>query len=168
MIVRPGTAADAEAIARVHVQSWQTTYKGLVPDGFLQNLTVQRRAEQWRAALTIHQDTNHIFVAEMDEDGIVGFVASGAVRDGRREYTAEIFAIYLTRTSQGRGLGRLLFEAAVADLKQRGHPSMMLWVLADNPSRGFYERMGGLPIDEKEIELGGLMLKEVAYGWKEI
>ena len=152
----------------MHVLSWQTTYKGLLPDEFLRNLTVERRAEQWRAALTIHQDTNHIFVAETDEDGIVGFVASGAQREGRKDYTAEILAIYLTKASQGRGLGRLLFEAAVADLRQRGHPSMMLWVMAANPSRGFYERMGGLPIEEKDTELGGVMLKVVAYAWKEI
>jgi ribosomal protein S18 acetylase RimI-like enzyme len=139
-----------------------------MPDEFLRNLTVERRAEQWRSALTIHQNTNYLFVAQTDEDGIVGFVASGAERDGRKDYTGEIYAIYLTKASQGRGLGRLLFEAALADLRQRGHASMTLWVLADNPSRGFYERMGGLRIDEKEIELAGVMLKEVAYGWKEI
>jgi len=166
--VRAATPADAEQIARVHVLSWQATYKGLIPDKFLAELSVERRAAQWHAALTQHQQTNFLFVAETDADGVVGFVASGLERQGRKAYTGEIYAIYILKQSQGQGIGRLLFEAAVADLKQRGQTSMLLWVLADNTSRGFYERMGGMLLDEKDIEIGGVVLKEVAYGWSKI
>lgn len=44
----------------------------------------------------------------------------------------------------------------------------MLWALADNPTRGFYEAMGGTVAREKEIEIGGDKLLEVAYVWKRI
>ena len=139
-----------------------------MPEEFLAGISIAQRADQWRTALTIRMQDNYIFVIETDEDGLVGFVASGPERDGRENYGGEIYAIYLIQQSQGRGLGRLLFDAAVSDFKQRGYTAFMLWVLAENPSRGFYERVGGIRIDEKEIEIGGISLKEVAYGWKEI
>lgn len=139
-----------------------------MPEEFLAGLSLVQRANQWRTALTTRKQDNYIFVIETDEDGLVGFVASGPERDGRENYGGEIYAIYLIQQNQGRGLGRLLFAAAVADLKKRGRTPLMLWVLAENPSRGFYERMGGERIGEKEVEIGGAKLKEIAYGWPEI
>ncbi|MEX2144716.1 MAG: GNAT family N-acetyltransferase, partial [Anaerolineales bacterium] len=160
-------AADAEAIARVHVHSWQTTYKGLVPDLFLADLSVERRTMQWREALA-QQQTNYLFVAETETEGTVGFVASGPEREGRRGYSGEIYAIYLLEQSQGQGIGRMLFETAMLDLKKRGHDSMLIWVLSGNPASGFYERMGGVFIAEKDIEIGGAVLQEMAYGWSKL
>ena len=43
---------------------------------------------------------------------------------------------------------------------------MMLWVLKQNPSRGFYERLGGEVLAEQEIEISGQKYPEVAYGWR--
>ena len=42
--VRPG---DARPIAEAHVQSWQATYRGLLPDSYLQGLAdnLQRRVD---------------------------------------------------------------------------------------------------------------------------
>ncbi len=45
---------------------------------------------------------------------------------------------------------------------------MLIWVLADNPSRRFYERLGGQLVREAEVELGGQRLRELAYGWKNL
>jgi hypothetical protein len=45
---------------------------------------------------------------------------------------------------------------------------MYVWVLKDNPSRGFYERMGGRPLTTAEIEIGGKTLTEVSYGWEDL
>ncbi|MEX1248883.1 MAG: GNAT family N-acetyltransferase [Anaerolineales bacterium] len=165
--IRAATPADAEAIARVHIASWRSTYKGLVPSEFLAALSYERRTEQWGSALE-NPDRNYIFVAEHKEIGIVGFVDCGPEREGRREYPGEIYAIYLYEQYQGRGIGKQLFDKAVDELKQRGHHSILLWVLIDNPSRGFYVRMGGEEISQKEIEIGGVNLVEVAYGWKQL
>lgn len=166
--IRPATAADAEAIARVHVDSWRASYKDFLPADFLANLSIERRAEQWRNALTVKAAANFIFVAEDTKTDVVGFVASGPERESKLGYSGEIYAIYLLQTNQGAGLGRELFQTAVSDLKQRGFLSLHLWVLAENPSRGFYERMGGLAVAEKKIEIGGVELNEVAYAWNEI
>jgi hypothetical protein len=45
---------------------------------------------------------------------------------------------------------------------------MAVWVLARNPSRRFYEALGGELITEQQIERGGESYVEVAYGWRDL
>lgn len=45
---------------------------------------------------------------------------------------------------------------------------MMVWVLKNNPARGFYERLGGKYLYEKPIQIGAEELMEVAYGWRDL
>lgn len=56
----------------------------------------------------------------------------------------------------------------VGEMVSRGHSSMLLWVLAENPTTGFYGRMGGVRVREREIEVGGKKLVEWAYGWRDL
>lgn len=46
-----------------------------------------------------------------------------------------------------------------------GLPSLLVWVLERNPSRRFYETLGGRPVAAKELEIAGVALREIAYGW---
>ena len=41
-LIRPATLEDAPAIARVHVDTWRTTYAGIVPDEHLAKLSYER------------------------------------------------------------------------------------------------------------------------------
>jgi hypothetical protein len=43
-----------------------------------------------------------------------------------------------------------------------------LWAFEDNPSRKFYERLGGKVIDKKVSKVGDIQLNELLYGWKDI
>ena len=83
-------------------------------------------------------------------------------------YSGELYAIYLLQTAQREGMGRRLVSAVARRLAESGHQSMMVWVLADNPSRGFYEKLGGNPIAEKLVEIAATQLVEVAYGWDDL
>lgn len=169
--IRPATPADVPGIARVHVDSWRTTYKGIVADEFLQALSdeprVERRKEMWRGFLAA-PDQFYIFVAE-EAGQIVGFVNCMAERENDPHYTGEVGGIYLLEQVQGRGAGRRLMQTAARELIRRGHSSMLLWVLRDNtPARGFYEALGGKYLREKPIQIGDQTLIEVAYGWDDL
>jgi ribosomal protein S18 acetylase RimI-like enzyme len=73
------------------------------------------------------------------------------------------------KQAHGRGTGRKLLQTAADELIQRGHLSMLLWVLRDNTAaRKFYEAMGGQYLCEKAIDIGTQTLLEVAYGWKDL
>lgn len=167
MIIREARSQDSAAIARVHVESWRTTYTGVVPQSYLDQLSVERRADYWQDVIANSERQSVIFVAEDDQGQIIGFAIGGPEREGDPTYSAEIYAIYLFRDAQRGGIGRRLVAAVCEDLKQRGHGSLLIWVLADNPSRGFYEALGGQFVREKDIEIGGATLREVAYGWKD-
>ena len=157
---------DAAAIAHVHVESWRNTYRSLMPDAVLEGLSVERRAEFWRGVLE-RAKKQFVFVAQ-DEGRTVGFVNGGPEQEADPHYTAELYALYLLKEYQGCGYGKALFSATVKTLIERGHTAMLLWVLSTNPSRGFYEAVGGSYLKTKPLELGGMTLIEVAYSWDDL
>jgi GNAT superfamily N-acetyltransferase len=162
--IRVATLQDAGAIARVHVESWRTTYAGIVPAEYLASLDVGQREVSWREWLPLDID---VFVAEVDGE-VVGFVGGGAIREPVEGFDAELFAIYLLRDAQRRGIGMALLKRLAGSLKARGYRSMMAWVLEDNSSGEFYSRSGGVRVASKEMEVGGVMLPVVAYGWGDL
>src|SRR5262245_54746664 len=165
MLIRRATMADVAAIARVPVESWRTTYKGLLPDDYLANLTYEQRETLWREVLSKSVDHNLVYVAEDYAGNIVGFASGGPERSGDPVYTGEVYAIYLLERWQGQGIGRQLTITLVRQLIQQGFTSLLIWVLAENPSRQFYEALGGQPVRERLEMTGGIEVKDVAYGW---
>ncbi len=166
--VRPATPDDAAGIARVHVDSWRSTYAGIVPAEYLAGLSYERSAANWERGLSSPESRSVYLVAEDESGRIVGFVSGGPGRDEHPDYSGELYAIYLFRENQRQGIGRLLMSALARELLARGYTSWLIWVLKDNPARGFYERMGGVCVMEKDIEIGGVKLREAAYGWPDI
>ncbi|HEU4742608.1 MAG TPA: GNAT family N-acetyltransferase [Meiothermus sp.] len=166
--IRPARPEDAPGVARVHVDSWRETYLGIVPEDFLASLSYERREQMWRSGLENPDWQGALLVAEEPTGGIVGFVVGGPPQEPDGEFACELWAIYLLRAYQGRGIGRQLFQRFVQEMVRRGHTSMLLWVLAENPTTRFYQRMGGVKVGEKEIELSGKKLLEWAYGWRNL
>lgn len=160
-IIRPAQLADAEAIARVHVDAWRWAYDGLMPPGLLAGLDPAARTKQWQRKLC-SDDSVSVFVAENPE-GICGFVSCGPCREGAE--CGEVYAIYLLRQEQGTGLGRALWQEATDTLRSRGHTTVRVWVLDTNRlGRRFYESAGLAPDGEtKTSQWAGAPLNEVSY-----
>lgn len=166
MIVREATRNDVSAIAKVHVDTWRTTYRGIVPDEYLANLSYEQRANSWRRILNhVSEDGSFTYIAEEHAGEVVGFASGGLERTGDPVYKGELMAIYILQNHQGKGIGRCLTQAVAAKLHLLGINSMLAWVLVDNPACQFYAALGGNPVYEKELEIGGKSLIEVAYGW---
>ena len=185
---RPG---DGAGIARVQVATWQTTYRGLVPEAYLDAMAEEPRARMWEEVIARDRgDGASAFVMvavaagpEQDVDPapglpgstgeergrtVVGFAAAGPERSGDPEFQGELGAIYVLREFQGQGVGRRLVAAVVDGLRARGHRSMLVWVLAGNPYRRFYESLGGVHVRTRTIEIGGVKLPEFGYGWRDL
>lgn len=167
--IRTANPADAAPIARVHVDSWRTTYEGIVPAEYLANLSYRDRESTWSQALTAYQPATTILVAETEAGDVVGFASAGPEREANPTYRAELYAIYLLQEHQNRGLGRHLVSAVTHSLLEHGFTSMLLWVLEDNrPACRFYESLGGELISSKTVTIGGANLREISYGWRNI
>jgi GNAT superfamily N-acetyltransferase len=168
VLIRPAAIADAEGIARVHVNAWKETYRGFMPDSVLDTLSIERRTDQWKTILANPDDVYHLaFVAERSTD-VIGFANYGREREGDPEYQGELYSIYLLKEFQGQGIGRSLLQKTVEGLLTLEIESMLVWVLADNPYREFYKRLGAVVVRDKTVEIGGVSLKEQAYVWKDI
>jgi GNAT superfamily N-acetyltransferase len=168
MLIREASPTDAAAIARVHVDSWRTTYAGIVPADYLATLSYARREQFWRDLLSTPTPSGCVCVAAQDTGEVVGFASGGPERSGNALYRGELYAIYLLAPYQRQGLGRRLTMAVVQRLLQCGLPSMLVWVLAANPGRAFYAMLGGQQVDEKMATIGAAPLLEVAYGWSDL
>jgi GNAT superfamily N-acetyltransferase len=160
--IRKATVEDAAAIAFVHVESWRSTYAGTLPEAFLASLCVAERCALWKAAIEAGEAV--LFVAERGRE-IRGFACAGKLRAAIGGYDAELYAIYLLREFQGQGMGRRLLQGAAEALRGQGFTSLAVWVLAENPAVSFYRHLGGVEIARKVIELGGVSLAELAFGW---
>ena len=109
--IRAANRTDAGPVARVHVDSWRTTYEGIVPSEYLANLSYSDRESMWNEALTTDQLAAGIFVAETEGGDVVGFAGGGPEREGNSTYRGELYAVYLLQEHQNRGLGRHLVSA---------------------------------------------------------
>ncbi|HTM07141.1 MAG TPA: GNAT family N-acetyltransferase [Verrucomicrobiae bacterium] len=166
--IRPARGEDAGPIARLHVESWRTTYAGIIPDDYIARFTADERERVWRRILAEEARRECVCVAEDDAGTLVGFVSGGAERSGAKAFRGELYALYLLQPFQRRGIGRRLTAALARRLLAAGYDSMLVWVLAENPAREFYAVLGGALVGEKPAGIGGAALTEVAYGWKDI
>jgi GNAT superfamily N-acetyltransferase len=165
-MVRWAELSDAPAIARVHVATWRTAYRGLLPDDFLASLSEASYADRWKRG--IGDITTRVFIAE-DETGPVGFASCGPERAGEDGFGGELYALYVVDHAQRQGHGRELVRAVVGGLRELGFEDMIAWVLRDNSSaRGFYERLGGCLIRAQPTTIGPALVHEVSYGWRSL
>ena len=163
-LVRPIAAADVDAVAQLHVAVWQAAFRGLLPDAFLDAISVERRTAMWRQL--VERQVSPALVAEQD-GCIVGFVLGGPSRDDDAQpgVTGEIMAIYITPDRWGAGAGVQLMQAALALLSDQGFREVILWVLRGNArARRFYELAGFEPDGGEKVDTqGDVPFDEVRY-----
>jgi ribosomal protein S18 acetylase RimI-like enzyme len=168
--VRPARPEDAAGIARVHVETWRATYAGLVPAAYLVGMSEPGQARVWQRLLS-DRGRDSVLVAEAAGPGggrLVGFGSFGRARRGALSYRGEIYTLYVAGDWQGRGLGRRLLAGMFRAMVRDGLPDAFLWVLSSNPSRFFYEAMGGERAAIRQEAFAGTLLDETAYAWPDL
>ena len=171
--IRRATKADATAIGRVHVETWQSAYAGLLPDVMLARMSDVRHSAMWAHSLSNPHEARGIFVADDEQMGVVGFGSCGPVRDPPEDLDdkgrmGEVYLLYVESDFQNQGLGRRLLDAMLRQLQADGCDTAILWMLADNPARFFYEGLGGAPVGRRADRMAGTQVEEVAYAWRDL
>jgi ribosomal protein S18 acetylase RimI-like enzyme len=166
LFVRPATRDDAADIARIDVETWRTSYAGILPDRVLLGLTTGRLASEWQSQLSHRPDD--VRVAEWTGAGVIGFGSCGPIRNSVEGLAGEVHTLYVSPDFQGRGVGRALLMALFRRLVASGQLSAAIWVLRENPARFFYERMGGRLVAQRKIPIGGQPIPAFAYGWRDL
>jgi ribosomal protein S18 acetylase RimI-like enzyme len=168
LVVRDSTEDDIDAVAALHVRTWQAGYAGIVPAEVLDALDPAAFAERRRSrpvppgARTVVAD---------DGGTIVGFASFGPYRlqdeDAYDPASGELYAIYVDPGRWNTGAGRALMTAVREALAADGYRKFRLWVLEENRrARRFYERAGMAPDGDRDVYIPGgssVALPEVRY-----
>lgn len=156
--MRRARAEDADELAAVHVAAWNHTYAGLLPEAYLAARGFGARRAFWRDLFQRADPAVCVFVACDGAGRIVGFASGGPERSGLVDRRQELYALYVLPEAQREGTGRRLVEAVLDAMGP-----VAVWVLATNPARGFYERLGGRYLTERHVTKPDVTFIEAAY-----
>ena len=177
--IRPATERDAAGIAKVYVDAWRSAYAAILPHRVLLGMSCERQTREWTWVIRNRADAQQVIVAAEGDHAVVGMTSFGPARPsaspaggrfaGEREAkVGEIYTLYVRPEFQERGIGRALLTAAFTAMVGKGYGCGFLWVLRDNPSRYFYERVGGTIIAERQERLWGCVTDQICYGWPDL
>lgn len=168
MLIRKATIQDAEGIAYVHVKSWQAAYRRIVDQDVLDGLNIDNRIPLWKESLSDPRKDSPVYVAVKEDGRISGFASFGPERQDKKNGAGELYAIYLLPEALRQKAGTTLVIAGVTDLIDQDFSSMLVWVLAENPSRKFYERFNPFYVKEGTLTIGKKTHTEIAYRWNDL
>ncbi|MFD0309066.1 GNAT family N-acetyltransferase [Streptomyces sp. NPDC127119] len=173
--IREMTLSDCPRVAEIRIRGWQSAYKGLMPQPYLDGLDVAAELPRRRAHFERAAGTGVVNLVAESAGEVVGWACHGPYRGGEPRTQkaqdtggagdAELYAIYVDPDRTGRGVGRALLRASVERCAAAGHDRMLLWVLRENAgARRFYER-AGFTADgaEEPYEVEGVEVPEVRY-----
>ena len=163
--IRNARLDDAGPIARLDVETWQAAYAGILGTPYLAGLSAGRREVGWTNVIRRAPEDVHVAVNTVGD--IVGFGSCGAAR-GEPGFAAEVFTLYVAPDWQNQGVGRQLLVAMFRRLFAKGHGSVVIWVLRENPARFFYQRVGGKEIRRKLLPFNGNDVPATGYGWADL
>jgi ribosomal protein S18 acetylase RimI-like enzyme len=155
--VRRAGVGDARGIASISVRGWQAAYRNILPQTFLEEMSLAARTSAWRSYLGSQSPDHRMWVIER-EGTILGFCRTGPCEDvDVGEGVAEVHGLYLDPRLIGRGLGRELFAHALEDLRVRRFKTCVLWTFAGNERAEQFYRAAGFELDgaERDWQAGG-------------
>ena len=175
--VRRARAADAVAMGAVHVAVWRNAYATILSPEFLAHLSVPRCAAHYDAAIRGGVGVYVATASGLDIPAgmaprVIGFATAARPRatlmPAHNLGEGEIETLYVLDDWRERGIGRRLMRAAAGHLAEIGCRSAFLWVLRDNPSRWFYERLGGRAVAQGWTVVDYQQVMKMAYVWDPI
>ena len=166
-ILVPGSSRDADAVGVLQAESWRVSYRGIMPDGFLDAEAIEHRRAAWRERLSNENHRRWLLKAHDQAGELVGFAC--VELDAEPEWGALLDNLHVRPDRKGKGIGRRLFEAAREwSFEQLGHGALHLWVIeANREAQQFYSRVGGTIAERKITDVVGVVtVPALRYIWK--
>ncbi|GIO23537.1 GNAT family N-acetyltransferase [Oceanobacillus sp. J11TS1] len=167
VLIREARISDAGGIGKVNVESWQTTYRGIMSNSILQQLSMEVKKEKWRNIIQAGGSTTLVAVDAGEE--VVGYLnmsikkeSAGSARVG------EVTSAYLLEGWQRKGIGKALLLESFKRFIEQSIQTVQVEVLAANDSRLFYEHFGAELVEKRDIQIAGDILELFVYEWRNI
>ena len=126
----------------MHVATWKEAYRGIVPEEYLQSLSVEKRESVWRESL--EKKLSELWVAVENTSELAGWVSFGGCRDSDKPASVgELWGIYVSPQYWSCGVGRALWLTARNRLIELGFTEVTVWCLAGNERAERFYRTAG-------------------------
>ena len=168
--IKEMTIKDAYDFMYVNTLGWNETYRGIVPDEFLDKImnNIPENAEKLKNKFEDSKKLNDKRFLLYVNDEAVGVFGIDNSREEKYPNSGELCILYLLKKAQKHGYGKIMFEKAKEELRKMNYHDMIICCLKDNPTTKFYEYMGGEKVLSKKKVIGGKELEENIYYYKEI
>lgn len=171
MKIRPAVKSDISQIAKIYVASWQSTYRGILGDDYLDAMEVEAAEAKWSGYL--EKPDHFAFVAcandenETDERPIAGF-AAGMKNSEVWPDSGLLDSLHIAPDFRGRGIGKKLMAAFAAELRRRGIEGMAITVIEGNDNaQAIYRHLGAQVVGRRKSFYGG-NVDEVVLFWRHV
>ena len=159
--IRHATPDDAYDRAVCHISSWRSSYKNIVPDEILDNLSVDNVAEKFMRYL---ENKDSFFYCATYDGKIIGHFNFCESRDEDKPNIGEIIGFYTIEEVWGKSAGKQMMDFAINEIKNMGYNEVILWVLEENyRARRFYEKCGFVSDGTRKEIIIGKPLIEIRY-----
>lgn len=165
---RSGTAGDIPAISDAYVRSVRDSYRGVLPDEYLNDLSTEKRSKVFAERRAANANSYRLLIAEEASAGVIGFIDYAHKENANFDHDGRIFSFYFVPEFQRRGLGGLLFRNCLRRMRDDCYGSVCLDTFESNPFRNFYDKMGGRKIGSEAHEANGHRLPTIVYGWSDL
>ena len=152
-MIRKAKIEDSNSIASLILRGWQTAYKGLIKQEFLDSMKEDEMNKGWKKSIFSQNENNNVYVYEK-ENKILGIIRFGKVDDENDiSHNAEIHVLYVEPELKRNGIGSKLFNYAKNYFIEHNRKNLIIWCLkGNNPSIEFYKKMGGKSVSEKKVK----------------
>ncbi|WP_375167225.1 GNAT family N-acetyltransferase [Cnuibacter physcomitrellae] len=150
--IRLAGVDDADAIGRFQTRAWEQSYRGLVPDKYLDGTSWSDRAQRWLTRMASGQRTVWIAFAGST---LLGVASTSITPPGRPDLPQlELASLYVESSWHGRGIAPILLQRAIG--KRPAH----LWVFdANTRAQRFYAKHGFITSCERQVDLGTALVE---------
>jgi GNAT superfamily N-acetyltransferase len=160
--IREAKPGDAMDLARIHEETWRSTYQGIIPHLHLERMIARRGPRWWQQS--IRRGSGIVIMTFNGQPQ--GYASFGKARQAPNRSTGEIYELYLAPCFQGLGLGKKLFTATRRVLERRGMRHLIIWALADNEKAcAFYAQQGGKHVATAPEKYDAVELQKIAFSW---
>jgi GNAT superfamily N-acetyltransferase len=169
IVTRKAKPTDAPAMATINVATWRDSYGKFLPRQLMAELSCSQKQAEIEDFFARWEENQAVALVTEGKSGeMMAFIMAGKNHRQDLGYTGEIYNLHVAPAFQSQGIGRYLVYRVCQAFRQRNWNTMMVWALAENPSRPFYEKLGGRVIAQDIGEYLGFTTPVIAYGWNEL